>query len=108
MKYEKRKLVEEEVDIDLKFPFYMARHRRYTYAKFELVYYDHDPNAMKCVLVTFAEKGFSMDTKIAKRTFGISRGILPSAFIDFYNEYEHTVAAEEYQQHFDEVLSDLK
>ena len=110
--YEKRKLITEKIEIEFSFPFYMARHRRYTYAKFNLNYYDIvpgiPPGSIRSVDVTIAEYGFSITPKIEKRSFHVSNNLLPSEFITFLGEYEHTVTTEEFEKHFNETLEQIK
>jgi hypothetical protein len=104
MKYAVRKLIDEEKDIEISFPLYMARHRRYTYAKFTLKYWDHNPLLMECIEVVICEHGFSINPKIERTYFRISNNVLQPDFINFYTNYEHIVTKEEYLTHFDSTL----
>lgn len=107
MQYESIKFITEKVNIDISFPFFMARHRKYTYAKFLLDYYEHDKSLISEVIVIMCEYGFNINPIIQRKRFYVVNNLLPREFIYFYNDYEHIVTEKEFKSHFNKTLKEI-
>ena len=108
MKVRDYKVVEEVKVVDITFPYYGSRHRKWSYCKIEEKYYAHDNSILECLYVTHVTHGFSLPSEIKKQRISVSSGMVEKAILNILADYEDICTKDEYQKHFDETLALLK